>query len=245
MSPSTANDALTVQVSSSFQLRRCVTFSDSLYFGIRLEMALRAIHAFLRSSALSGQLGNLILQRFYRETRNLFARNSLNHRANPVMSGCRSVQPEVFVGSRNWSFATENDVVPLLGDGDDRFRTASARLRVHDFDARLRLFTGNPHLELLEKHRNQVVAMGGGRAGHYIHSDADKFRAGVLSFVYGGAEYGISSEGIRHATQNVAIHDHFLRLIQLGASPWFNRLPDQFPSWGHYQLGPTRPFTLW
>jgi hypothetical protein len=72
--------------------------------------------------------------------------------------------------------------------------------------------------------------------GESFRDRTNDLRAGVLSIAYGGAEYGISSEGIRHATQNVAIHDHFLDWFG-EPSPWFNGLPSQFPPWGHYQLG--------
>jgi hypothetical protein len=97
-------------------------------------------------------------------------------------------------------------------------------------------------LQLPEK--DIIDKKSGGKRGLYIHERANDFRAGVLSIAYGGAEYGISSEGIRHATQNVAIHDYFLDVFG-EPSPWFSRLPGQFPPWGHYQMGPARPFTLW
>jgi len=141
----------------------------------------------------------------------------------------------VAVGGRNWSFATENDFLPG-GDGGDRYRTASARVRHGQYSLGLRLFTGDPGDALPE--------LGGGKAGHYPSGPADAYRAGVLSFSDGFGEIGINSEGVRHLFQNRLIHDGLLDILG-EPSPWFNRIAEQFPWATHSQYGPARPFTLW
>lgn len=145
----------------------------------------------------------------------------------------------VSVGGAGWAFGTENDFLPG-GDGGDRFRTAGAYLKVGEFSARLRLFTGDP----LEQTQDAIMDDGRGEGGLYVNPSANLYRAGVLSLGYGGVEYGINSEGVRHLFQNRLIHDNFLDWFGR-PSPWFERLPGQFPATGHYQIGPQRPFTLW
>ena len=145
----------------------------------------------------------------------------------------------VSFGGPGWTFGTENDFLPG-GDGGDRFRTASAYLRVGEFSARLRLFTGDP----LRDMPNAEEPDGRGEGGFYGLPSANLYRAGVFSLGYGGVEYGINSEGIRHFFQNRLIHDNVLDWFG-EPSPWFQRLPNQFPASGHYQIGPSRPFTLW
>ncbi|MBL7940068.1 MAG: hypothetical protein JNL43_11970 [Flavobacteriales bacterium] len=141
------------------------------------------------------------------------------------------------MGHKDWSFAIENDFLPG-GDGRDRYRTASARISYKQYSTALRLFTGDPELD------NYNVKKGGGKDGTYSGPNANAYRAGILSVGDGNVEIGWNAEGIRHLFQNVLIHDYFLDLFD-ETSPWFERLPDRFPSQGFVQYGPPRPYTLW
>ena len=155
----------------------------------------------------------------------------------------------VQVGHKEWSFRTENDFVWKLGDGGDRFRSASASIGYKDYSLNLRLFTGDPGKSDSKKGkgtRNRIDD-GRGEGGYYAKGkndeDPDKYRAGILTIGYRGQEIGADYDVIRHGFQNKLIHDNLLDWFG-PPSPWFTRM--HYNNEGFYSGYSTpNPFTLW
>lgn len=123
------------------------------------------------------------------------------------------------VGIRSGDFKVryENDgSIGPAGDGGDSFRSASLNLSVGDYSVGFQFFTGFRDLDAEE------ATLPGGYKGvpgtNYIDSFGQKLpngktiegtphRLGALTFGYKGYKIGVNSEKVRHAIQNIAIHD--------------------------------------
>lgn len=113
-------------------------------------------------------------------------------------------------GYRDFSVRMENDVIYLLGDGRDRWRTAALQLRFRDAVIGFNLWTGDPGMGPVEDRQKELRP---GKTDQdimsnfvYTSESADRYRMGAL---YVGLRsngdtrrVGVDAESIRAFIQN-------------------------------------------
>ena len=150
-------------------------------------------------------------------------------------------------------FAYENDGTPFgkigLGDGDDKFRTAAASIKIGEFDLDMNLFTGRRDQNSFDQEKllpggEKGNAQGEGQFGEnyehgFVVEQGPKYRMGNLTLNHGGNAIGVDSEWIRHTFQNVIAHD------KISPQRQFPMLTgDWTPVFEQYNA-PRSRFTLW
>jgi Bacterial toxin 23 len=144
----------------------------------------------------------------------------------------------------DWALRLSNDWAPLA-DGGDRFRTGAGQISYKQYSAGFLIHTGDPGL----RGKDRQTETGGGKAGTQYSSGTAKdpgLRAGVAYVGYQNYRFGWNSDGIRHAVQNVAIHDHIIKWLSGDYSPWFNRYGRfDVPRGPYFNINANNPFSLW
>jgi RHS repeat-associated protein len=123
------------------------------------------------------------------------------------------------------------------GDGGDRYRTAALSFNAGVMSTGFKLATGDPGPRSQDN-----TSPFGGLAGTYkkanlygLAFDPNRYRLGLGYVAAGQFNVGINGEFIRHAIQNVLVHDS--PLIQ--PSPWFEVLPGNNQLYFGYSNGST------
>jgi len=149
------------------------------------------------------------------------------------------------------TFSTSND---LFADRGDKYRSAAAQLSYKDYSVGVLLHTGDPNVGT-ERPKGTYLDRADGKDGHYTSASANdpSLRLGALYGGYKNYRAGWSSDMIRHAFQDVGIHDGFLTLFGFHnyrrdgtptASPWF--YPNQdVPSVPYFNINANNPLSLW
>ncbi len=155
----------------------------------------------------------------------------------------------------NFKAQYENDGKPFntikTGDGGDSYRTAALSLNFAEVSLGFNLFTG---LRNKDSYKNETSGKWDGVEGdvgtrkngsygeRYINGLVDekgtKYRLGAAYIGYEGSKYGINSEWIRHAIQNVAIHGTFLAMQRMFQMQNGN-------AYGYFQYRTANIFTSW
>ncbi len=84
----------------------------------------------------------------------------------------------------------------------DKYQTASVKLNFLGLQTGLLLFTGNPDGAIVgyDINGNEIYVQ---NENSPLATDVDDYRAGIFYLAFGPLKYGINSEGIRNATQNI------------------------------------------
>jgi len=130
----------------------------------------------------------------------------------------------------------ENDQMPFADKGD-RYRSAAQEIGFGPFKMGATMFTGDPDAKFGKELRPSDKINGKEYYESRNGSAPDKYRAGIGYFGIGNFKIGINSESIRHAIQNVLVHD------TIGV-PRFQQLPDEHPNSFHFSFG-SSPYTLY
>ena len=155
----------------------------------------------------------------------------------------------------NFRAQYENDGKPFntikTGDGGDSYRTAALSLNFAEVSVGFNLFTGlrneasydNEKSGTWDKVKGDVGTRKNGSYGErYINGLVDergsKYRLGAAYIGYEGGRYGLNSEWIRHAIQNVAIHGTFLAKQRMFEMQNGN-------VYGYYQYRTSNIFSSW
>ena len=133
----------------------------------------------------------------------------------------------------DFSLMVDND---FMGDGGDRFRTASVHARYKDFSVGFNLFTGDPGLD--EKHRverNDIYVE------NELGNDPNKYRFGGFFVGYGQYRAGVNSERGRAAVQN-----GFHAILRTMGSESYDFKQLDMPTSPYYSVGQHyNSYSLW
>ncbi|MNR31724.1 hypothetical protein D3C85_1492520 [compost metagenome] len=135
------------------------------------------------------------------------------------------------------------------GDNGDKYRTAALNLSVGKYSAGFNLFTGNRDYEnecgSVGDHRDapSTDIYGRNMPNGTSLEIGTKYRLGALTVGYGGYRIGVNSEHVRHAIQDIAIHNlhipHIIDKRQMG-------FENQSWDWkGYSQYRTSNNFTSW
>jgi hypothetical protein len=128
----------------------------------------------------------------------------------------------------------ENDQM-LFADKGDRFRTAAQEIGYGPFKMGATMFTGDPDDISGKRPSDKIEGY-----DYYVSkngSKPDKYRAGIGYIGFGNFKIGMNSEKIRHAIQNVLVHD------SIGV-PRFRKLEDEYPDTFYWSFGASQ-YTLY
>lgn len=182
-----------------------------------------------------------------------------------IWSGLHAQQTGIVkLVSGDFSLSYENDGSPfdklgkgILGDGNDRYRTAAMSLSIGDFHAGFNLFTGSRMKDTYEEndynaknYLNDYAEMrkfgkddylGGAYGEKYTHGlvveTGPKYRLGAAYIGWGNYRVGVNSEWVRHAIQNVAAHRW------ISPQPAFQMMSNSWLPYFQYQT--INQFTSW
>lgn len=161
--------------------------------------------------------------------------------------------------SGDFSLSYENDGSPfdkdevlggILGDGNDRYRTAAVNLTIGEFSAGFNLFTGvrksesydngwdNQMMDYVKKN-GPLRGLGGAVYPYGIaYEEGRQYRLGAAYVGWGNYRIGIDSDRyVRHPIQNILAHGKLspqpgLVVLSTAINPYFQyRTRNQFISW--------------
>jgi RHS repeat-associated protein len=135
-----------------------------------------------------------------------------------------------------------------LGDRGDSYRTAALNLSYKDYTVGFNLFTGNRGSinQILEDEemkyggkfevKNEIDSYGAKYKRGYVFETGPSYRLGVLSLGYKNYRFGVDSEKVRHAIQDVTIHGMI-------GDAGFRNMSWQWLGFGQYKT--TNNFSSW
>ncbi len=162
------------------------------------------------------------------------------------------------LGSGDFSLTYENDGSPfdkkpvaggILGDGNDRWRTAAMTINIGDFHAGFNLFTGerkeesykdwDPYMMDYTNKNGVLKTMGGATLPYgFVYEEGPRYRLGAAYIGWGNYRIGIDSDRhVRHPIQNIMAHSW------LSPQPGFLVLSNRINPYLQYQT--RNKFTSW
>ncbi len=178
-----------------------------------------------------------------------------------IWSGMYEQQTGIIrLASGDFSMTYENDGSPfdkkqvlggILGDGNDRWRTAAMTIGIGEFSAGFNLFTGSRTKSSYEEYngtdkdtmqkynRNSPYYKNGIRYNFgLVDEQGPRYRLGAAYIGWGNYRFGIDSDKyVRRPIQNILAHDLIsaqpgFEVLSRGIKPFFQyKTRNQFTSW--------------